>query len=85
MDYKCGFFSDFFMIEEMEVVVSKVWVKVIMNDFDYFKFFGKGIFGKVILVWEKVIGCYYVMKILWKEVIIVKDEVVYIVIESWVF
>lgn len=50
MDYKCGFFSDFFIFEMMEVVVNKVWVKVIMNDFDYFKFFGKGIFGKVILV-----------------------------------
>lgn len=54
----------------------------IMNDFDYLKLLGKGIFGKVILVWEKVSGKYYVMKILKKEVIIVKDEVVYILIES---
>lgn len=43
-----------------------------MNDFDYLKLLGKGIFGKVILVREKVSGKYYVMKILKKEVIIVK-------------
>lgn len=68
----------------MEVFLVKFKYCVIMNEFEYLKLLGKGIFGKVILVKEKVIGCYYVMKIFKKEVIVVKDEVVYMFIENCV-
>lgn len=47
-----------------------------MNEFEYLKLLGKGTFGKVILVKEKATGRYYAMKILKKEVIVAKDEMV---------
>ncbi|KAI4904092.1 hypothetical protein NFI96_017557 [Prochilodus magdalenae] len=53
-----------------------------MQDFEYLKLLGKGTFGKVILVKERVTGKYYAMKILRKDVIVAKDEVAHTLTEN---
>ena len=53
-----------------------------MENFEFIKVLGKGTFGKVILCREKATNRLYAIKILKKEVIIRKDEVVHTLTEK---
>jgi len=56
--------------------------KVTLENFEFIKVLGKGTFGKVILCREKATNRLYAIKILKKEVIIRKDEVVHTLTEK---
>lgn len=55
---------------------------VTLDNFEFLKVLGKGTFGKVILCREKNTSQLYAIKILRKDVIIAKDEVVHTLTES---
>ncbi|KJH47669.1 kinase domain protein [Dictyocaulus viviparus] len=56
--------------------------KITMDDFEFLKVLGKGTFGKVILCKEKRTSKLYAIKILKKEVIIAREEVVHTLTEN---
>ena len=56
--------------------------KQTLEDFEFLKVLGKGTFGKVILCREKVTGLLYAIKVLKKETIIAKEEVVHTLTEN---
>ncbi|XP_054153882.1 RAC-alpha serine/threonine-protein kinase-like [Oppia nitens] len=56
--------------------------RITLEDFEFLKVLGKGTFGKVILCREKVTGLLYAIKVLKKETIIAKEEVVHTLTEN---
>ncbi|CAB3398548.1 unnamed protein product [Caenorhabditis bovis] len=56
--------------------------KITMEDFEFIKVLGKGTFGKVILCKEKRTSKLYAIKILKKDVIIAREEVVHTLTEN---
>lgn len=61
ISYEINFEYDF--VSDVFNVVSEVvffCFKMMVDDFEFFKCFGKGIYGIVLFVKEKVIGCFFV-------------------------
>ncbi|KAK8392931.1 hypothetical protein O3P69_013154 [Scylla paramamosain] len=56
--------------------------KITLDNFEFLKLLGKGTFGKVILCREKSSNHFYAIKILRKDVIIERDEVVHTLTEN---